>query len=88
MADRPYSNAHIIHEQTLSFTPINSKVALFNRLPIPCMGSVNNSNTADVRITTSTLWAFCIDFHMFSLIQTELNENYISNVTENITCVF
>ena len=61
------------------FTPIDSKVALVNTLPIPYMESINNSSTSYVRIVPSTvcgcIWAFYIHFHAFSLIKTELNEN-------------
>ena len=39
MADSegPDSKAQIIHEQTQFYTPINSKLALVNTLPIPYM---------------------------------------------------
>ena len=49
------------------------------------MESINNSSTAYVRIAISTEWAFQIDFHAFSLIETELNKKY--TFMENIKCV-
>ena len=51
------------------FTPINSKVALVNRQPIPYMESINKSSTAYVPMATSTIcgcvWAFHINCLVF-----------------------
>ena len=52
------SNAHIIQQPTKIFTPIDSKVALLDILPIPYKESINNASTTDMQITTPTLWAF------------------------------
>ena len=40
-------------------------------------------NTAYVRITTSTVWAFHIMFYVFSFIKTALNGKYTSHVKKN-----
>ena len=46
--------------------PINTKFTLLHRLLTPYKDSVNNANTAYVRITTSTVWVLYVDFYVFS----------------------
>ena len=62
----PDSNAHIYSQTNSVSMPVNTKVALLHRLPMPYNELVNHANTVNLIITISTVWAFYVDFYVFS----------------------